>query len=57
VTASDVSLEQQCKGSGLVENPIKDTGYLETAFLIKTVHRVTINIKRFFPLVCRAHFN
>ena len=47
-TASEVSLEELSKGSGVAKNTIKRyIEYLEAAFLIKIVHRVDINARRF----------
>lgn len=47
-TANEVSLDELSKGSGVAKNTIKRyIEYLEAAFLIKTVHRVDRNAKRF----------
>jgi predicted AAA+ superfamily ATPase len=47
-TANEVSLEQLSKNSGVAKNTIKRyLEYLEAAFLIKIVHRVDINARRF----------
>jgi len=47
-TANEVSLEQLSKKSGVAKNTIKRyVEYLEAAFLIKVVHRIDRNAKRF----------
>lgn len=47
-TASEVSLEEMSKGSGVAKNTLKKyIEYLEAAFLIKIIHRVDINAQRF----------
>jgi predicted AAA+ superfamily ATPase len=47
-TANEVSLDQLSKNSGVAKNTIKRyIQYLEAAFLIKTVHRVDFNARRF----------
>jgi len=47
-TANEVSLDELSKGSGVAKNTIKKyIEYLEAAFLIKIVHRVDRNAKRF----------
>lgn len=47
-TASEVSLEELSKGSGVAKNTIKKyIEYLEAAFLIRIIHRVDINAQRF----------
>jgi len=47
-TANEVSLESISQGSGLAKNTIKRyIEYLEAAFLIKCVHRVDDNSRRF----------
>lgn len=47
-TAQEVSLEGLSQGSGVAKNTIKRyIEYLEAAFLIKTIHRVDRNAKRF----------
>ncbi len=47
-TANEVSLEELAKGSGVAKNTLKRyIEYLEAAFLIKIVHRVDKNAKRF----------
>jgi uncharacterized protein len=47
-TANEVSLEELSKGSGVAKNTIKRyIEYLEAAFLIKIIHRVDINARRF----------
>lgn len=47
-TANEVSLDELSKGAGVAKNTIKKyIEYLEAAFLIKTVHRVDRNAKRF----------
>jgi len=47
-TAKEVSLEELSKNSGVAKNTIKRyIEYLEAAFLIKLVHRVDRNAKRF----------
>lgn len=47
-TANEVSLEELSKGSGVAKNTIKRyIDYLEAAFLIKIIHRVDINARRF----------
>ncbi len=47
-TASEVSLEELSKGSGVAKNTIKRyIEYLEAAFLIKTIHRIDKNSRRF----------
>jgi predicted AAA+ superfamily ATPase len=47
-TAKEVSLEELSKNSGVAKNTIKRyIEYLEAAFLIKVVHRVDRNAKRF----------
>lgn len=47
-TANEVSLEALSKGSGLAKNTIKRyIQYLEAAFLIRCVHRIDINARRF----------
>lgn len=47
-TANEVSLDELSKGAGIAKNTIKKyIEYLEAAFLIKTVHRVDRNAKRF----------
>ncbi len=47
-TAQEVSLEELCKGSGVAKNTIKKyIEYLEAAFLIRTVHRIDKNARRF----------
>lgn len=47
-TANEISLEELSKNSGVAKNTIKKyIEYLEAAFLIKTVHRVDRNAKRF----------
>jgi len=47
-TANEVSLEELSKGSGVAKNTIKRyIEYLEAAFLIKLIHRVDRNAKRF----------
>jgi len=52
-TANEVSVEQLSKNSGVAKNTIKRyIEYLEAAFLIKIVHRIDRNAKRFI----RANF-
>lgn len=47
-TANEVSLEELSKNSGVAKNTIKRyIEYLEAAFLIRTLHRVDRNAKRF----------
>ncbi len=47
-TANEVSLEELSKGSGVAKNTIKRyIEYLEAAFLIKIIHRIDKNSKRF----------
>lgn len=47
-TSNEVSLEELSKGSGVAKNTIKRyIEYLEAAFLIRTVHRIDRNAKRF----------
>ncbi len=47
-TASEVSLEELSKNSGVAKNTIKRyIEYLEAAFLIRVVHRVDQNGRRF----------
>jgi len=47
-TANEVSLEELSQGSGVAKNTIKKyIEYLEAAFLIKIIHRVDRNAKRF----------
>jgi hypothetical protein len=47
-TANEVSLEELSKNSGVAKNTIKRyISYLEAAFLIRIVHRVDRNAKRF----------
>ncbi len=47
-TANEVSLEELSTGSGVAKNTIKRyIEYLEAAFLIRVVHRVDKNAKRF----------
>lgn len=47
-TANEVSLEELSKNSGVAKNTIKRyIEYLEAAFLIKIVHRIDRNAKRF----------
>jgi predicted AAA+ superfamily ATPase len=47
-TANEVSLEQLSQNSGVAKNTIKRyIEYLEAAFLIRTVHRIDHNAKRF----------
>ena len=47
-TANEVSLEELSKDSGVAKNTIKRyVEYLEAAFLIRTVHRVDQNGRRF----------
>ena len=47
-TANEISLEALSKGSGLAKNTIKKyIEYLEAAFLIRCVHRIDINARRF----------
>jgi uncharacterized protein len=47
-TAKEISLEELSKNSGVAKNTIKRyIEYLEAAFLIKLVHRVDRNAKRF----------
>jgi predicted AAA+ superfamily ATPase len=47
-TANEISLEELSQNSGVAKNTIKRyIEYLEAAFLIKTVHRVDHNSKRF----------
>lgn len=47
-TANEVSLEKLSQGSGVTKSTIKRyIEYLESAFLIKVVHRVDRNAKRF----------
>lgn len=47
-TANEISLNELSKGSGIAKNTIKRyIEYLEAAFLIKLVHRVDRNAKRF----------
>ncbi|OFV95870.1 MAG: ATPase [Acidobacteria bacterium RIFCSPLOWO2_12_FULL_54_10] len=47
-TANEISLEELSKNSGVAKNTIKKyIEYLEAAFLIKVVHRVDHNAKRF----------
>ena len=47
-TAKEISLEELSKNSGVAKNTIKRyIDYLEAAFLIKVVHRVDRNAKRF----------
>ncbi|HYA43403.1 MAG TPA: ATP-binding protein [Syntrophobacteraceae bacterium] len=47
-TADEVSLEKLSQSSGVAKNTIKRyIEYLEAAFLIKTVHRIDKNAKRF----------
>lgn len=52
-TANEVSLEELSKNSGVAKNTIKKyIEYLEAAFLVKIVHRIDRNAKRFI----RANF-
>ena len=47
-TSNEVSLEELSKGSGVAKNTIKKyIEYLEAAFLIRKVHRIDRNAKRF----------
>lgn len=47
-TAGEVSLEELSKGSGVAKNTLKRyIEYLEAAFLIRVVHRVDRNARRF----------
>ena len=47
-TSNEVSLEELSQGSGVAKNTIKKyIQYLEAAFLIRSVHRVDRNAKRF----------
>ncbi len=47
-TASEISLEELSKGSGVAKNTIKRyIEYIEAAFLIKIIHRVDVNARRF----------
>lgn len=47
-TAQEVSLEKLSQGSGVAKNTLKKyIEYLEAAFLIKTIHRIDQNAKRF----------
>ncbi len=47
-SADEVSLEQLSRGSGVAKNTIKKyIEYLEAAFLLRTIHRVDRNAKRF----------
>lgn len=47
-TANEVSLEQLAQGSGVTKSTIKRyIEYLETAFLLKVIHRVDRSAKRF----------
>jgi uncharacterized protein len=47
-TAAEVSLEELSSGSGVVKNTIKRyVEYLEAAFLLRVVHRVDRNARRF----------
>lgn len=47
-TANEVSLEELSKGSGVAKNTIKRyIEYLEAAFLIKIIHRIDKNARRF----------
>ena len=47
-TANEISLNELSKGSGIAKNTIKRyIEYLEAAFLIRLVHRVDRNAKRF----------
>ncbi|MDD3926677.1 MAG: ATP-binding protein [bacterium] len=47
-TANEVSLEQLAQSSGVAKNTIKRyMEYLEAAFLVKTVHRIDRNARRF----------
>ena len=47
-TANEISLNELSKGSGIAKNTIKKyIEYLEAAFLIRLVHRVDRNAKRF----------
>lgn len=47
-TANEVSLEELSKGSGVAKNTLKRyIEYLEAAFLVRIVHRVDKNAKRF----------
>lgn len=47
-TANEVSLEELSKGSGVAKNTIKRyIEYLEAAFLIKIIHRIDKNSRRF----------
>ncbi len=47
-TADEISLEQLSTGSGVAKNTIKRyIDYLEAAFLVRIVHRVDRNAKRF----------
>lgn len=47
-TGNEVSLEELSKSSGVAKNTIKKyIEYLEAAFLIKTIHRIDKNAKRF----------
>lgn len=47
-TAEEISLEGLSKNSGVAKNTIKRyIEYLEAAFLIKTIHRIDRNAKRF----------
>jgi predicted AAA+ superfamily ATPase len=47
-TANEVSLEELSKNSGVAKNTIKRyIEYLEAAFLIRSIHRVDRNAKRF----------
>jgi predicted AAA+ superfamily ATPase len=52
-TANEVSLEQLAQSSGVVKNTIKRyMEYLEAAFLVKTVHRIDRNARRFQRANC-----
>ena len=47
-TANEISLQELSQGSGVAKNTIKRyIDYLEAAFLIKVVHRIDHNAKRF----------
>jgi len=47
-TAQEISLDELCKNSGVTKPTIKRyLEYLEAAFLIKTVHRIDQNARRF----------
>ena len=47
-TASELSLDELARNSGVAKNTIKRyVGYLEAAFLIKLVHRIDHSAKRF----------